>query len=201
MPIQLPASNPSKICTLTYQCRHSRYFKVEEITSELTALQDHNGGERSAVSFSCNGSSSTPSSPSSTSSLSSSFFLSLSSNSPREGKDIPTRSKNNLALLRVVDPEVLCPSCTSNVSHWRFDLSPSGLSDDESGDGSWGLRDEDGSEAGDELRERLVPADGSREEIPGWWDLLDLDDLLEIDGEDDGEVSDGWKVVEPLESV
>lgn len=110
-------------------------------------------------------------------------------------------SKNDLALLQVVDPEVLCPSCTSTVSHWRFDQTPSGLSDDESGDGSWGLRDEDGSEAGDELLERLVPADGGREEIPGWWDLLDLDELLEIDGEDDGEVSDGWEVVEPLEYV
>ncbi|KAL8760172.1 MAG: hypothetical protein Q9199_000194 [Rusavskia elegans] len=201
MPIQLPASNPSKICNLTYQCGHSRYFKIEEITSELTALQDHNGSEGSAVSFLCSDSSSSPSSPSSTSSLSSSSLLWLSSKSTQEGKDTSTMSENDLALLRVVDPEVLCPACTSTDSHWRFDLSPSGLSDDESGDGSWGLRDEDGSEARDELLECLVPADGGQEEMPGWWDLLDLDELLETDGEDDGKVSDGWEVVEPLESV
>ncbi|KAL8767161.1 MAG: hypothetical protein Q9209_006252 [Squamulea sp. 1 TL-2023] len=40
MPIQLPASRPSKLCTLSYKCGHTRYFQIEEVTSELTALQD-----------------------------------------------------------------------------------------------------------------------------------------------------------------
>lgn len=77
-------------------------------------------------------------------------------------------------------------------------MLPSESSDDGSSDGSCELRDEDGMEAGGESLERLIPADGSPEEVsPGWWDLLDLDELLETDGEDDGEVSDGWDVVEP----
>ncbi len=118
-----------------------------------------------------------------------------------KGTTPTTNNKNDLALLRVADRSVLCPSCASAASYERFEVLPSESSDDDgSSDGSCELRDEeDGLEAGGESLEHLIPpADGSPEEVsPGWWDLLDLDELLETDGEDDGEVSDGWDVVEP----
>lgn len=213
MPIQLPTENPSKICTLNYACGHCRYFKIEEITSELTAPHDQNSaGEGLAVSSPCSDSSS-----GSRSSLSSSDLRSPTTTAAtkEEGKGTtpmintvltkkggkgttPTTNKNDLALLRVADRSVLCPSCASAASYERFEVLPSESSDDGSSDGSCELRDEDGLEAGGESLERLIPADGSPEEVsPGWWDLLDLDELLETDGEDDGEVSDGWEVVKP----
>lgn len=190
---QLSATNPSKICSLTYQCEHIRHFKVEEITSELTALQDHIDGGRLAVS--------SPSSPSPTSSLSSSF-VSLSSKSTKRSKAVATASGNNLALLRVVDPEVLCPTCTSTVSHSNSGLWLTDDSDDE----TRGLqRDQISPKAEDVLFERLVSGDGNREEGSGWWDVLDLDELLDRDGGYGGEVSDDWEtlgeVVEPFELV
>ncbi|KAL8998302.1 MAG: hypothetical protein Q9169_002616 [Polycauliona sp. 2 TL-2023] len=188
MPARLPTTNPSKICTITYQCEHSRHFKIEEITSELTALRDHNGREETAVSIFSSESSSASSSPS---------FLSLSST--LSGQNTPMVGKNNLALLRVFDPEVLCPSCMSTASLWSVALSPSG----DLADGITGLT---GSEAGDErLEQLLLPASQGRDEESGWWDVLDLDESVENDEEDEGEVSDEWEtlgtVVEPFEFV
>ncbi|CAO1599088.1 hypothetical protein XANCAGTX0491_002833 [Xanthoria calcicola] len=51
MPIQLPTENPSKICTLNYACGHCRYFKIEEITSELTAPHDQNSAGEGLARF------------------------------------------------------------------------------------------------------------------------------------------------------
>lgn len=222
MPIQLPTKNPSKICTLNYACGHCRYFKIEEISSELTAPpHDQNGGAGEGVAVSspcspCSDSSSAPSS--STSSLSSPDLPSPTTASTEEGgkgttpmintvstkkggkgTTPTTNNKNDLALLRVADRSVLCPSCASAASYERFEVLPSESSDGGSSDGSCELRDEDSLEAGGESLEHLIPpADGNAEEVSAsWWDLLDLDELLETDGEDDGEVSDGWDVVEP----
>ncbi|KAL8860036.1 MAG: hypothetical protein Q9178_003585 [Gyalolechia marmorata] len=208
MPVQVTTSNPSKLCTLTYQCSHSRYFKLEEITSEFVVQQNNRtSGEAAAVSpgSSFCGSSSTPSS--STSSLST---TSLSpSTSGIQGMGVPATSNNNLALLRVVDPEVLCPSCTTNQTtistlfRQKIENWVGGLLEDNSGDGTWGLRDEDDSEAVDELLGRRTPVDESRDE--GWWDMLDLDELLKTDGAADEEVIGGYEmlgdVAEPLELV
>lgn len=201
MPIQLPTKNPSKICTLNYACGHCRYFKIEEITSELTAPHHQNSAaEGVAVSSPCSDLSSPLSSP--TSSHSNSDLPSpRTASAKEEGKGTtPTTNKNDLALLRVVDRSVLCPSCASAASYERFEVLPSESSDDGSSDGSCELRDEDGLEAGGKSLERLISADGSPEEVlPGWWDLLDLDELLETDGEDEGNLSDDWEVVEPCQ--
>ncbi|KAL8914202.1 MAG: hypothetical protein Q9171_001073 [Xanthocarpia ochracea] len=210
MPIDVPTSNPSKICTLTYQCSHSRYFKVEEITSEFVVQQNHHtGGEAAEVSpgSSFCGSSSTPSS--STSSLSTTSFSPPTSG--KQGLGIPATSNNNLALLRVVDPEVLCPSCTANPTtistllRQKIEERVGGLLEDNSGDETWRLRDENDSEAVDELLEHRTSVDESRDEGQHWWDMLDLDELLETDGDADEEVIGGWGmsggVAEPLEFV
>ncbi|KAL8929083.1 MAG: hypothetical protein Q9172_000626 [Xanthocarpia lactea] len=198
MPIDIPTSNPSKLCTITYQCSHSRYFKLEEITSEFAVQQNHRtGGEAAAVSPGssfCGSSSSTPSS--STSSLSSTSFSPFTSG--KQGMGIPAMSNNNLALLRVVDPEVLCPSCTtdrttiSTLFRQKIEKRVGGLLGDNSGDGTWGLRDENDSEAVDELLERRTSVDESGDEGQSWWDILDLDELLKTDGDADEEVIGGW---------
>ncbi len=65
---------------------------------------------------------------------------------------IPASSNNNLALLRVVDPDVLCPSCTTNPTivstlfRQKIEKWADGLPEDNLGDGTWGLRDENDSE-------------------------------------------------------
>ncbi|KAL9637248.1 MAG: hypothetical protein Q9204_001952 [Flavoplaca sp. TL-2023a] len=190
---QLSAPSPSKICRLTYQCGHSRRFRMEEITSELTALQDHDDGGRLAVS--------SPSSPSPTSSLSSSF-VSLSSTSTKGSKEIATTGGNDLALLRVVDPEVLCPACTSTASHSNSGLWLRDDSDDET---RGPQQDQISPKGEDVLFERLVSGDGDQEEGKGWWDVLDLDELFDRDGGYGGEVSDDWErlgeVIESFELV
>ena len=124
---------------------------------------------------------------------------------------IPASSNINLALLRVVDPKVLCPSCTTNSTtvstlfRQKIEKWAGGLPEDNSGNGTWGLWDESDSEAMDELLERRTSVDESRDEGQHWWDILDLDELLERDGDADEEVIDGCEmlveVAEPLEFV
>lgn len=152
------------------------------------------------MSSSYGGESSTPSSPSPTSSLSS--LVSLSSTSSKGRKEAAVMSGKNLALLRVIDPEILCPSCTSTVPPSRSALWLTDDSDDE----TRGLQqDQSSPKAGDVLLESFASNDGDPEEGKGWWDLLDLDELVDKEKGEEGEVSDDWemvgKVVEPFELV
>ncbi|KAL8786176.1 MAG: hypothetical protein Q9213_002946 [Squamulea squamosa] len=171
---------------------------IEEVTSELMALQDPSWEEAEKVSP---GSSSLSPSSSTSSLLISS---SIPSSSSKVRKDPITKNSNSLALLRVVDPEGLCPSCTTAASDQRIEQWVSRLPDDNSGDGTSGL-DENDSDRLEEDLECLVPADNSKGDGHGWWDILDLDGLFQTDGEADGETSDGWEmlgeIVEPLDFV
>ncbi|KAL8669582.1 MAG: hypothetical protein Q9168_005837 [Polycauliona sp. 1 TL-2023] len=193
MAAQTPTTtNPSKICTITYKCEHSRHFKLEEITSEMTtALQEnHNDvdcGEEASVVSSPSGSddssssSSAPPSPYFIPTLERLSYRSLASTTSVD-KDTSTttaaaKGKDNLALLRVVDPDVLCPACITKES-------------------DVGVRGTEGLEAGGEDVEHLLSTDdGMREEVEGWWDLLDLEEMKKKDVRDDDDDDDDGKTV------
>ncbi|KAL8803777.1 MAG: hypothetical protein Q9182_002987 [Xanthomendoza sp. 2 TL-2023] len=186
MPLHLPGQNPSKLTTITYQCGHSRYFQIQEVTSAFAPL--HPQDEKIVSPFRSRGTS--PSARSSVESLELPFVSRgcLSGEGCGGGGEEAVHDNRNakngshLALLRIVDPDGLCPSCTTAVPELRMrewvweDLEEEEEEDEEDEDfgETVGLRT---SVEGDEDK------DEDLEKGEGWWDVVHLEGSQDAKGQ------------------